>query len=98
MVQSSARSLLLGLREKEEYKLRDLLNDVYNIDGVASYKVPKFWDAGSGIRGIIHIQYTARADANAVREKVRRLLLNGGIEQFVIQMEEPGASCWCQSR
>nr|UJH94458.1 Cis4 [Starmerella bombicola] len=95
-VKSSARSLLLGLKDKDEYKLRSLLDEIYKIDGLASFTVPKFWDDGKGIRGSMHVQYTELSRPTEVREQVLRTLVNGGIQQVVVQMEEESATCWCR--
>lgn len=95
-VKSSAQSLLLGLKDEDEYKLRNLLNEIYKIDGLASFTVPKFWEDGKGIRGSMHVQYTEFSRAAEVREQVLKIMVKGGIQHVVIQMEEENAACWCR--
>lgn len=97
LVSRSANTLLLSLNDTQEYELRRVLDDISTTSGVVSYTVPKFWDDGKGVRGMIHIQYKRGSDSQEVLKKVHEMLKKGGVLSPVIQLEEEGSNCWCQS-
>lgn len=97
LVSQSARTLLLSLNDTQEYELRDVLNNISTTPGVVSYTVPKFWDDGKCVRGMIHVQYRRGVSSQDVFEKVTSMLKQGGVLSPVVQLEEEGSSCWCQS-
>lgn len=102
LVYSSARRLLLNVPEATEYNLRNILDQIPQQRGVASYAVPKFWmddraggDSGDKLVGIVHVTAARGAALEEVRDGVRELLLRQGID-VVVQVERDGdVSCWC---
>ncbi|ANB11584.1 metal cation transporter MSC2 [Sugiyamaella lignohabitans] len=98
LVTASARTLMLSLGDSREYQLRDVLNDISITSGVSSYSVPKFWQDGSKVRGVLHVQYQKGANSTVVRDKVAAKLKENGIEDVFIQVEEEDSPCWCRAK
>jgi len=101
LIKSSARKLLLTIPDDTEYALRDTLASVSSLRGVASYTVPRFWlgdgveGEGEKILGVMHVQATRGSDLDDVKERVRILLFERGMN-VVVQVEGIGETgCWC---
>lgn len=96
LLKSSAKTLLLSLNDNQEYRLRDILNDISIMPGVAGYTVPRFWADGGKIRGVIHIQLQFGMDGAALKSKIEnRLKEDSGLANIFIQVEPEGSVCWC---
>lgn len=102
LVYSSARRLLLNVPESTEYNLRNILDQIPQQKGVASYATPKFWvddrggsDVGDRLVGVVHVTAAMGAAMEDVRDRVSGFLLKQGID-VVVQVEREGeTSCWC---
>ncbi|KAI0964825.1 cation efflux family-domain-containing protein [Xylaria arbuscula] len=103
LVKSSAQRLLLTNTADTEYNLRNVLSEITNQRGVASYSVPKFWtddrtgsgESGGKLQGVMHVAAMRGVDLKEVRDRVRNYLSRQGID-VTIQMEREGdGTCWC---
>lgn len=101
LIKSSAKKLLLTVPDNTEYALRETLASVSGLRGVASYTVPRFWlgdgvdGEGEKVLGVMHVQATRGSELEDVKERVRVLLLERGMN-VVIQVEGIGETgCWC---
>ncbi|ODQ64891.1 cation efflux protein [Nadsonia fulvescens var. elongata DSM 6958] len=92
LISSAASTLLLSLSGNQEYLLRDVLNDISVMNGVAAYSVPRFWADGSRIRGVIHVQYKAGANSSTIKRLVKDRFAKDFITDVFIQVE-PEIGC-----
>ncbi|KAI0866676.1 cation efflux protein [Xylaria cubensis] len=102
LVKSSAQRLLLTNTADTEYNLRNVLSEITNQRGVASYSVPKLWtddragsESGGGLIGVVHVAAMRGSDLEEVRDRVKNYLSKQGID-VTIQVEREGdGTCWC---
>lgn len=96
LVKSAASNLLLTVPANTEYTLRETLAGVSGVKGVAGYTVPRFWEVDGRVRGVVHVQATRGADADAVRTAVEKWIEGGlGGCEVVVVVERWGEGCWC---
>ncbi|TRX97019.1 hypothetical protein FHL15_002325 [Xylaria flabelliformis] len=102
LVKSSAQRLLLTNTADTEYNLRNVLSEITNQRGVASYSVPKLWtddragsESGGKLIGVVHVAAMRGSDLEEVRDRVKNYLSKQGID-VTIQVEREGdGTCWC---
>lgn len=98
LIWDSASVLMLSLNEDQALHADAALHEVLHVPGVISYTVPRFWPNDSNsIIGSLHVQVSADADAQAVREQVARELTAhlSGLIECCVQVEKPGFPCFC---
>ncbi|KAK3114057.1 putative zinc transporter msc2 [Teratosphaeriaceae sp. CCFEE 6253] len=104
LVLTSGRKLLLVIPDELEYGIKNTLQELSGMRGVAGYAAPRFWvddrgegagKGGGGVVGVIHVFAAQGAEVEDVRGRVGEFARERGME-LVVQVEREGdGSCWC---
>lgn len=95
LIKSTSTSLLLALDKPNEQKIRSILTNVRAIKGVKGFTTPKFWPAGEGLTGYVHVQVYRGENSGFIKREVVALFGEEGVE-VMVQMEFDYEQCWCR--
>ncbi|QNP96141.1 YALIA101S04e06172g1_1 [Yarrowia lipolytica] len=87
LVSTAAKTLLLSLTDSQEYTIRNILNDISVMPGVASYDEPRFWSDGGAVRGTIHVKLQQDASSKQVKQTILQRMQQDHVKDVFIQID-----------
>lgn len=95
LIKQSGAVLMLELEDNKVYQVEGTLNELGQLDGIASVHQPRFWpNEAETMVGSIHIQAKDGSDLQDVRRRVSEFLMShiDGLKEVCVQVEsESGA-------
>lgn len=87
LVTTAAKTLLLSLTDSQEYTIRNILNDISVMPGVASYENPRFWSDGGSVRGTIHVRLQQDASSRIVKQSIVKRMEQDHVKDVFVQID-----------